>query len=458
MPSAKGVVQILFEGIVKPHQAAVAGGEAPADHPRRCELSLWDLSMFSVHYIQKGHLFSLPSGDPPVEVIVERLKSSLSIALWHFYPVAGRLATEMDADGRGMFVHIDCYDQGAGFLLAAAAGVTVADVLSPSEDVPSFVRDFFPLDGAVNYDGRSLPLLAVQLTKLEDGVFLGCSFNHAVGDGTSFWSFFNAWAEISRSKEDGRGHLSKPPVLERWFADGRSPIKMPFTHEDQFIERFSPPPLREKMFHFTGASLSQLKAGANEERGTDKISSFQALGALMWRCITRLRRFPDDQKVGCRLAAENRRRLRPQLPPAYFGNSIYAIPVTTTAGELLSNDLGWAAGMLNQAVASQTDGAIRGMVEKWMASPCVYPLSAFDRQSIMMGSSPQFDMYGCDFGWGKAAALRSGSANKFDGKISAYPGREGGGSVDLEVCLPPDVMSALESDEEFTRVLSPAGR
>ncbi|CAA6670512.1 unnamed protein product [Spirodela intermedia] len=443
MPSAKGVVQILFEGIVKPHQAAVAGGEAPADHPRRCELSLWDLSMFSVHYIQK--------------VIVERLKSSLSIALWHFYPVAGRLATEMDADGRGMFVHIDCYDQGAGFLLAAAAGVTVADVLSPSEDVPSFVRDFFPLDGAVNYDGRSLPLLAVQLTKLEDGVFLGCSFNHAVGDGTSFWSFFNAWAEISRSKEDGRGHLSKPPVLERWFADGRSPIKMPFTHEDQFIERFSPPPLREKMFHFTGASLSQLKAGANEERGTDKISSFQALGALMWRCITRLRRFPDDQKVGCRLAAENRRRLRPQLPPAYFGNSIYAIPVTTTAGELLSNDLGWAAGCSIRPWPRKPTG----LFGEWWRSgwrPHCVPLSGFDRHSIMMGSSPQFDMYGCDFGWGKAAALRSGSANKFDGKISAYPGREGGGSVDLEVCLPPDVMSALESDEEFTRVLSPAGR
>ncbi|CAA6670514.1 unnamed protein product [Spirodela intermedia] len=415
MPSAKGVVQILFEGIVKPHQAAVAGGEAPADHPRRCELSLWDLSMFSVHYIQKGHLFSLPSGDPPVEVIVERLKSSLSIALWHFYPVAGRLATEMD---------------GAGFLLAAAAGVTVADVLSPSEDVPSFVRDFFPLDGAVNYDGRSLPLLAVQLTKLEDGVFLGCSFNHAVGDGTSFWSFFNAWAEISRSKEDGRGHLSKPPVLERWFADGRSPIKMPFTHEDQFIERFSPPPLREKMFHFT--------------RGTDKISSFQALGALMWRCITRLRRFPDDQKVGCRLAAENRRRLRPQLPPAYFGNSIYAIPSRPQPGN-------FCRGLANRRGYS-------GMVEEWMASPFVYPLSGFDRHSIMMGSSPQFDMYGCDFGWGKAAGLRSGSANKFDGKISAYPGREGGGSVDLEVCLPPDVMSSLESDKEFTRVLSPAGR
>ncbi|KAJ3700023.1 hypothetical protein LUZ61_003728 [Rhynchospora tenuis] len=72
-----------------------------------------------------------------------------------------------------------------------------------------------------------------------------------------------------------------------------------------------------------------------------------------------------------------------------------------------------------------------------------------------MGSSPRFDMYGCDFGWGKALAARSGSANKFDGKISAYPGSERGGSIDLEVCLLPEYMSALERDEEFLAVVSP---
>ncbi|CAA6670521.1 unnamed protein product [Spirodela intermedia] len=447
MRSAKGVVRILFERIVKPRPGAAVGGEAPADHPRRCELSLWDLSMLSFGYIQKGHLFSLPSGDPPVEVIVERLNSSLSIALWHFYPLAGRLATEIDADGRGMFVHIDCDDQGAGFLLATADGVTVADVLAPSEDVPSFVSDFFPMDGAINYDGRSLPLLAVQLTKLEDGFFLGYSFNHLVGDGTSFCHFLNAWAEISRSKADGSGHLSKPPV----------PIRFPFTHEDQFIERFSPPPLRKKIFQFTGASIGQLKARANEERGTVKISSLQALGALMWRCTTRSRRLPDDQKVGCSLAAENRRRLRPQLPPAYFGNSFSVIAFTATAGELLANDLGWAAGMLNHVVASHTDTAIRGMAEGWMASPWVYRISGLDRHSIIIGNSPQFDMYGCDFGWGKAAGLRSGSENQFDGLIWSYPGREGSGSIDLEVWLPPEVMSSLESDVEFAQVVSTAG-
>ena len=55
---------------------------------------------------------------------------------------------------------------------------------------------------------------------------------------------------------------------------------------------------------------------------------------------------------------------------------------------------------------------------------------------------------------GKAVALRSGYANKFDGKVSSYPGYEGGGSIDLEVCLSPDSMSALESDKEFMNAVS----
>ncbi|CAF2149971.1 unnamed protein product [Brassica napus] len=52
------------------------------------------------------------------------------------------------------------------------------------------------------------------------------------------------------------------------------------------------------------------------------------------------------------------------------------------------------------------------------------PLGNADGDSITMGSSPRFPMYDNDFGWGKPLAVRSGGANKFDGKISAFPGKE----------------------------------
>ncbi|MCL7027831.1 hypothetical protein MKW94_011322 [Papaver nudicaule] len=91
-----------------------------------------------------------------------------------------------------------------------------------------------------------------------------------------------------------------------------------------------------------------------------------------------------------------------------------------------------------------------------MEKPLIYQLgSYFDAACIMMGSSPRFDIYGCDFGIGKAVAARSGFANKFDGKVTSYPGLTGNGSVMLEVCLPPESMSALGSDEEFMDAVSP---
>ncbi|KAJ0794936.1 putative transferase [Helianthus annuus] len=76
------------------------------------------------------------------------------------------------------------------------------------------------------------------------------------------------------------------------------------------------------------------------------------------------------------------------------------------------------------------------------------------KNSVYMGSSPRFDMYGNEFGLGKALAVLSGYGNKFEGKVTSYPGREGRGSIDLEVCLLPEHMAAFESDEEFSTIFN----
>ncbi|KAK6245211.1 hypothetical protein SCA6_008301 [Theobroma cacao] len=167
------------------------------------------------------------------------------------------------------------------------------------------------------------------------------------------------------------------------------------------------------------------------------------------------RRFPNDQLTSCRLAINNRSRLDPPLSPDYFGNSIQTVRAVTTAGELVEQNLGWAAWQLHLAVVNHTDKSVRGFVNDWLRSPFIYQLGQFfDPQSVMMGSSPRFNKYGNEFGLGKALALRSGYAHKFDGKVSSYPGREGGGSIDLEVCLPAHSMNALESDAEFMAAVS----
>ncbi|KAI7728467.1 hypothetical protein M8C21_030019 [Ambrosia artemisiifolia] len=269
-------------------------------------------------------------------------------------------------------------------------------------------------------------------------------------DGSSFWYFFNSLSEMFRSKS-----ISRPPVIERWVPAGCDPIlTLPFTHEDEFIDRPNPPLLRERIFHFSADSLSKLKGKVNSECNTTKISTLQALSALVWRCVTRARRFPADKVTGCRLAVNNRRRLSPPLPDNYFGNCIQTLRETTTAGELLDHSIGWTAWKLHEAVVNHGDKEIREYMDSWVKSPFVYKMGVFfDGNSIQMGSSPRFDMYGNEFGLGKGLAVLSGYANKFDGKVTLYPGRDGGGSMDLEVCMLPENMVALESDEEFMSVV-----
>lgn len=198
--------------------------------------------------------------------------------------------------------------------------------------------------------------------------------------------------------------------------------------------------------------MRRLKEKVNEENKTPKISSLQALTALVWRSNVRATRcLSDDQLTNCGLAINNRHRLHPiPLPQNYFRNSINIITANTTVGELLKQSLGQAALLVHQSVANHTNTAIYDLLKGWQEAPFVYKLDKISQiYSVLMTQSPRFDMYGNDFGFGKPLAVRSGCNNKFAGNLAAYPGYDGGGSIDLEVYVTPDSMRAIESDEEF---------
>ncbi|KAK1392448.1 N-hydroxycinnamoyl/benzoyltransferase 6 [Heracleum sosnowskyi] len=442
-------VELVSECFIKP-------SPFPEKAKQPFHLGPFDLAMLSVHYIQKGLLFKKPAvtndQENPVEVLVQKLKDSLSVTLGHFYPLAGRLATKKEESPHSYVVFIDCVNSPGARFVQSKVDLTISDILSPTY-VPLVVQSFFDHDRAINHDGHKVSLLTVQVTELKDGVFIGCSLNHSVVDGTSYWHFFNTLSEVFMKDIGEFSEISRPPNHERWFPNGYGPFfNLPFTHTDQFISRHDAPELKERIFHFSAAALARIKAKANAKCKNENItiSSLQALSALMWRCMTRVRGLPQDKITGCKLAMNNRSRFHPPLSQNYFGNCIQTVRATTTAGNLLANDFEWAALQLHKAVAEHDGKALSKFVADWLKSPSVYQLGQFfDPCSVMMGSSPRFDMYGNEFGLGKAVAILSGYANKFDGKVTLYPGQKGGGSMDLEICLPPQFMTAFECDEEF---------
>ncbi|EEC82801.1 hypothetical protein OsI_27570 [Oryza sativa Indica Group] len=437
--------------------------ELPPEHDTTVHLTPWDLRLLTVENIQKGIL--LPKPPTGGETLVEHLASSFARALGRFYPFAGRLVVE-EVDGgaspaSSVSVSLRCNDEGAEFVHAAAPDVAVADIAA-SLHIPRVVWSFFPLNGVVAAHAatESLPVLSTQVTELSDGVFIAMSVNHVVGDGTNFWEFMNTWSEISRSSGGELGispsastSTSPPLVVKRWFLDNCTvPIPLSFAKLEQIIPRSEhQAPVQECFFAFSAASIRKLKAKANDEiaGAAVAISSLQALLALVWRAVSRARGLAPRQEtayvvvVGCRGRVGG-------ISSGYMGNAVVPGAVRLTAGEIMERGLGWTAWQLNKYVASFDEAAMRGALASWPRRPDFFSvLSLLGGAAIITGSSPRFDVFGNDFGWGRPATVRSGGANKFDGKVTVYEGPDGAGSMSLEVCLTPAALAKLVADEEF---------
>ncbi|XP_026430005.1 uncharacterized acetyltransferase At3g50280-like [Papaver somniferum] len=346
-------------------------------------------------------------------------------------------------------MYIDCKNSTGAEFICATTDITASDLLDSScEDLQIVHKSFFPLNGVLNHEGQSHPLLSVQVTQLIDGIFIGCSMNHTVCDGTSFWHFIASWAEISRG--GGFGLLSCQPILERCFFDTDSPIRIPISTFQLLPQRYSHniSPLEERIFNFKQESIARLKTKANLEISdssiTTTVSSLQALFAHVWLATTRARKLDPNEETSFWLSIGNRSRMNPPMPEAYFGNSLQHGVANAKAGELLEKGLGWAALLLNQVIVSYDNDNVLSIWKSWTVKPSFMFTgnSSPPKNILVSGGSPRFNVYDNDFGWGKPVAVRTGCSSHYDGRVIPSRGVVEG-SIDLEVCLSREIMQAI---------------
>ncbi|KAI3880694.1 hypothetical protein MKX03_008105 [Papaver bracteatum] len=441
-------------------QPCIHPSSHPAEAPTRVDiidLNPWDLKMLPFQYMQRGFLFTdmQHQEEKPVDH-VNHLKNSFSQTLEYFYPLAGRLAIRKHEDDETISMYIDCKKSTGAEFICATADMTVSDFLDSSyADIQLVHESFFPLDNVLNHEGQSHPLLSVQVTKLIDGIFIGCSMNHTVCDGTSFWHFIASWAEISRGGDFC--HISCLPILERFFFETDSQIRIPISTFQLLPQRYSHKtnPLVERIFRFEQGSIASLKAKANleisiTERSITPISSLQALFAHIWLATTRARKLDPNEETSFWLTIGNRSRMNPPMPEAYFGNSLQHGVATAKAGDLLEKGLGWAALLLNQVIVSCDNEKVLSIWKSWTVTPSfMFTGNSPPPNNILVsGGSPRFNVYDNDFGWGKPVAVRTGCSSHYDGRVIPSRGVVEG-SIDLEVCLSREIVKAIEEDKEF---------
>ncbi|XP_021745228.1 protein ENHANCED PSEUDOMONAS SUSCEPTIBILTY 1-like [Chenopodium quinoa] len=156
------------------------------DSERYHYLSPLAFNLLSVRNTQYGLLFSTSSYKS--KNFFDNLKLSLSHALVHFYPLAGRLVTKTYDEQHSCFIFVDCKSGlGARLIHASSVDVSVDNMVNTSTYcVPLVIQSFFDLgERQANHDGQTRAL------------FIGCCINHCVVDGTSFSHFLNMLSTTS---------------------------------------------------------------------------------------------------------------------------------------------------------------------------------------------------------------------------------------------------------------------
>ncbi|MBA0770209.1 hypothetical protein Gotri_018871 [Gossypium trilobum] len=148
------------------------------------------------------------------------------------------------------------------------------------------------------------------------------------------------------------------------------PIRIPQScvNFKQSNEDFIPPPVQDRVFHFSKETVAKLKAKANAEIGTDKISSLQALLSHIWRCVIRNRRVDPNQQTSYRLVVGARQRLQ-ELPDNFFGNALMPVIVTMKAKELMEQGIGNPAWQMNRKIAAMTEESFKNMLRVLASKP-----------------------------------------------------------------------------------------
>ncbi|XP_077238155.1 shikimate O-hydroxycinnamoyltransferase-like [Tasmannia lanceolata] len=375
------------------------------------------------------------------------LKEALSRALVPFYPMAGRL--KRDEDGR---IEIHC--NGAGVLFVESDTNAVIDDFG--DFAPTMeLKQLIP---SINYteDISAYPLLVLQFTYFKcGGVSLGVGMQHHVADGYSGLHFINHWSDVARGLD-----LTIPPFIDRTLLLAQDPPTPKFHHiEYQPPPSMKTPPLTGPastavaIFKISTEHLSLLKskhreaAAATNNCATPGYSSYELLAGHVWRCACKARDLADDQETKMYIATDGRSRLRPALPPGYFGNAIFTATPIAVSGDLQSKPLTYAAGRIHDALVRMDDEYLRSALDYLELQPDLSALvrgaHTFRCPNIGITSWARLPIHDADFGWGRPIFMGPAGI-AYEGLAFVLPSPTNDGSLSVAISLQSDHMLRFE--------------
>lgn len=343
------------------------------------------------------------AGLDPAKVI----RSALSEALVHFYPLAGRFR-ELRPTRK---LVVECTGEGVVFV-EADADVRMDDLgdsLAPP--VPCYDKLLCEPESPTA-DVIDRPLLYVQVTRLRCGGFVfGSQICHCIADGTGIVQFLTTLTEFARGvpgaptvrpvwerelftaswpPEVSHDHLEYAPLPERPAA-GKDHRVNPSDGDDVFDHH---------AFFFGPAEIAAIRSQAPPALRS-AASRFDLVGAFMWRCRAAALQFDPDDSVRLHIFvnARVRNRSRRPVPAGYYGNAFAFASASAPAGELCRRPFRYALQLLAEAKARASR---EGYVQSVAGFNAARRRPPFPKaRSYLISDVTNAGLLAVDFGWGR---------------------------------------------------------
>lgn len=277
---------------------------------------------------------------------------------------------------------------------------------------------------------------------------MGSSTNHALFDGLSFKNFLQNLA--SQAFDDKP--IAVVPCHDRRLLAARSPPQVTFPHPELLklkipIGQEETPPIFDckeedldfKIFTLSPDDINSLKekAKADDATGAVKITGFNVVAALIWRCKA-LSSGSRDRDCTVLYAVDIRSRLRPPLPPAYCGNAVLTAYATAKCGDLEDQAFAKAVEKVAEGAARMTDEYARSAVD-WGELYKGFPNGEF-----LISSWWRLGFDEVEYPWGKPKYSCPLVYHRKD-IILLFPEINGSSGVNVLAALPPKEMEKFQS-------------
>ncbi|MED6218951.1 hypothetical protein PIB30_031291 [Stylosanthes scabra] len=414
---------------------------------------------------QTIHIFQTPNNITQRDLVL-KIKEAISEALFYYYPLAGRLVKH--ADGK---LRIHCRADGVPYVETTAnCNLSSLHYLNGSDRENAKHLAF---NSNAFENGYQYPL-GIKVTKFLCGGFaIGIAASHAVFDGNGGSQFFKAIAELV----SGKSEPDVKPVWERERLNGsitEHPLQSPMDEASAAVSPYLPTTtLVHECFKVDSKSIKRLKVSLTNEISDnidslegESFTSFEALGAYVWRSRTRALKLNSDGKTSLAIVVGLRRNhsLVPPLPEGYYGNAFVDPKVVLTVKELNEMPLSHVVKMINEA---KKLGFSREYIKNHIdTTETKTKTEQFDYQGI--GASMVLSSWfylgmleNMDLGWAKPVNMVPAPRDVF-GTVGLWiftppsdldPSMNGG--VRIFVSLPSDAMPKFKEEMEALKLVKP---